>query len=608
MGSKKRVLNTKRTKIETRKKQQQAAKNDVNQFELKINKVKHHILGRKVAKNEQGKPLLNRSRAVHKREKTLLKEYKNKNKVRGFQDLRDRNIGNVIAAKYKEIQFNESEDIVELTHKGKPLDECIDDRLSSDDEDIDLFNRENFIETTHFGGGREGAPRSTKQILEDIRDEKASKKLEKEEVIAMTSKLDQEWSNIRSLVRFQSSSQASQPDTNNVAGGDDYDALFTQLTFDHDKPSPQKVTKAKQIDEGLTSTNPDTVFKAKLSLIETCDDIEVIIKHLRETLNSLVSRVTSKSLEILKDKLVEMSGSKLQFTPQEICILFISSYFKELQVLAHMIMMKALNKLKYSNYHQVATSIFFLNMLLKNNIKQFYPELFVHLQNLLDLCMPSGPIRLKLFYRLDHKAEVILSVAKFASANLVSDNKMNVTFTNLFEGTFSDIEGDEDELSIAYNLALQIATLATNVYSHFADTSAVYKLVRPAIDRIKTLLESPLPLELKSRYETFLAKADKTDNVLIVNQARPKPFILPMLEPRIEENFTGKNRVDDKRKLARQYKQEFKGAQREIRKDAIFLRNTFLKEIQQKDRKRKQKVKELLRDLSVQQGLYKKKK
>src|SRR5690625_809139 len=129
-------------------------KAEINPFELRYNKIKHKVLGRKVAKNEVGKPLVSRNRAFQKRKQTLLEEYQNKHKGgKRLQDLRDNSEQERVISKYKqaqkEVKLSESEKIT-LTHKGKPLDDFIDDRISSDDEDVDLFGTESYVDSAHF--------------------------------------------------------------------------------------------------------------------------------------------------------------------------------------------------------------------------------------------------------------------------------------------------------------------------------------------------------------------------------------------------------------------------------------------------------------------------
>uniref|UniRef100_UPI00358EE9A5 nucleolar protein 14-like n=1 Tax=Myxine glutinosa TaxID=7769 RepID=UPI00358EE9A5 len=80
---------TKQKKNLTEKVQRGKKKHDVknNPFELKINRQKFQVLGRK-SKHDQGLPGISRSKAIKKRTETLLVEYKQKDKVNSFIDRR----------------------------------------------------------------------------------------------------------------------------------------------------------------------------------------------------------------------------------------------------------------------------------------------------------------------------------------------------------------------------------------------------------------------------------------------------------------------------------------------------------------------------------------
>ena len=58
-----------------------------NPFEVKVNRQKFNILGRKT-KNDVGLPGVSRSKAIKKRTQTLLNEYKEKEKTNVFRDKR----------------------------------------------------------------------------------------------------------------------------------------------------------------------------------------------------------------------------------------------------------------------------------------------------------------------------------------------------------------------------------------------------------------------------------------------------------------------------------------------------------------------------------------
>lgn len=62
MGKKNRDLSD---KVRSRQKLVQK-KVKVNPFEVKVNKIKHHVLGRKISKHDKGMPGLSRSKAMEK--------------------------------------------------------------------------------------------------------------------------------------------------------------------------------------------------------------------------------------------------------------------------------------------------------------------------------------------------------------------------------------------------------------------------------------------------------------------------------------------------------------------------------------------------------------
>ncbi|KAK2572628.1 Nucleolar protein 14 [Acropora cervicornis] len=137
-----------------------------NPFEIHTNRKKHDILGRKL-KHERGLPGISRSKAIKKRQKTLLVEYKQKNKHQHESQ-----------SKYR----LEDE---ELTHLGQSLGEINkfeDVQLSDDDDDYnDINDGAEDVKELHFGGfltkknpdgkpsnSNEDKPRSRKEIMEEV--------------------------------------------------------------------------------------------------------------------------------------------------------------------------------------------------------------------------------------------------------------------------------------------------------------------------------------------------------------------------------------------------------------------------------------------------------
>lgn len=110
------------------------AKTNPNPFEVKVNRQKFQILGRKT-RHDVGLPGVSRARAIRKRTQTLLKEYKERNKSNVFADKRFGEYNSNISPEEKMMKrfaleqqrYHEKKNIYnlnedeELTHYGQSL-------------------------------------------------------------------------------------------------------------------------------------------------------------------------------------------------------------------------------------------------------------------------------------------------------------------------------------------------------------------------------------------------------------------------------------------------------------------------------------------------------
>ncbi|XP_068560827.1 nucleolar protein 14 [Cebidichthys violaceus] len=205
-----------------------------NPFEVKVNRKKFEILGRK-SKHDVGLPGVSRSKAINKRKETLLKEYKQKGKSSKFIDRRFGEYDTNMAPEDKILQrfamerqrvhdkkdlynLNEEE---ELTHYGQSLAEMekFNDIVNSDDESEEKGLLSAELTATHFGGGgllrkksseeqQEGEEnhraKSRQELIEELiqksKQEKRERQVRKEEAQELTEKLDQEWKSIQTLM------------------------------------------------------------------------------------------------------------------------------------------------------------------------------------------------------------------------------------------------------------------------------------------------------------------------------------------------------------------------------------------------------------------------
>ncbi|XP_016112723.1 nucleolar protein 14 [Sinocyclocheilus grahami] len=249
-----------------------------NPFEVKINRKKFDVLGRK-SKHDVGLPGVSRSRANQKRKETLLKEFRAKDKNNKFIDRRFGEYDQKITPEEKILQrftlerqrtqdrkdmynLNEEE---ELTHYGQSLAEMekMTDVIDSDSdsEEKGLLSAE--LTATHFGGGGgllrkksagdedgEHKPKSRQELIEELiiksKQEKRERQTQKEEAQELTEKLDQEWKSIQNLLAHKTP-KAERKDETDKPKLDEYDMTVRELGFEMKAQPSEKLKSAEEL-------------------------------------------------------------------------------------------------------------------------------------------------------------------------------------------------------------------------------------------------------------------------------------------------------------------------------------------------------------------------
>uniref|UniRef100_UPI00398F5AC9 nucleolar protein 14 n=1 Tax=Pristiophorus japonicus TaxID=55135 RepID=UPI00398F5AC9 len=249
-----------------------------NPFEVKINKQKFDILGRKT-KHDRGLPGISRSKSIKRRTETLLKEYRDKGKANTFVDKRfgeydtgltpDEKMAKRFSLERQRLHtkknvYNLNED-EELTHYGQSLAdiEKFKDMAESDSETEEkgALSAE-FTAAAHFGGGGllqkktsskqkgeeegEGKPKSRKEFIDELiaksKKEKHERQVQRDKAQELTEKLDKDWKEIHSLLAHKAP-KAERKEEKPKAG--DYDIIVRELFFDM-KAQPSDRLKTKE--------------------------------------------------------------------------------------------------------------------------------------------------------------------------------------------------------------------------------------------------------------------------------------------------------------------------------------------------------------------------
>ncbi|KAM6975167.1 LOW QUALITY PROTEIN: nucleolar protein 14 [Tautogolabrus adspersus] len=253
-----------------------------NPFEVKINRKKFDVLGRK-SKHDVGLPGVSRSKAINKRKETLLKEYKQKNKSGKLIDRRFGEYDTQMAPEDKILKrfamerqrvhdkkdmynLNEEE---ELTHYGQSLAEMekFNDIGNSDDESEEKGLLSAEMTASHFGGGGgllrrkssgdqqedEGSHRakSRQELIEELiqksKQEKRERQVQKEEAQELTEQLDKEWKSIQALMvkKTPKSESADQPEEKPKQ--EEYDKMVRELVFEMKAQPSEKLKTPEEI-------------------------------------------------------------------------------------------------------------------------------------------------------------------------------------------------------------------------------------------------------------------------------------------------------------------------------------------------------------------------
>ncbi|NWV25589.1 NOP14 protein, partial [Origma solitaria] len=249
-----------------------------NPFEVKVNRQKFDILGRKT-KNDVGLPGVSRSKAIKKRSQTLLKEYKEREKTNVFKDKRFGEYNTKITPEEKMIRrfalerqqnygkkniYNLNED-EELTHYGQSLAEIekLNDIVDSDSDTEERGALSAELTAAHFGGGGgllrkkipneqqdedEERPKSRKELLEEMiaksKQEKQERQTRRESALELTEKLDKDWKEIQTLIARKTPKSERKDKEAEKPKPDEYDMIVRELGFEMKaKPSERLKTE-----------------------------------------------------------------------------------------------------------------------------------------------------------------------------------------------------------------------------------------------------------------------------------------------------------------------------------------------------------------------------
>ncbi|CAD6185916.1 unnamed protein product [Caenorhabditis auriculariae] len=246
----------------------------VNPFELKFNRSKHDVLGKKKLASV-GVPTVSRKRAHEQREQTLGVEYARMGKVSKILDRRIGEKDDITSEEKTSMRFTEERiknykkaskfnltDDYEgeeelLTHGGRALSdiEKYDKSMLSDDDDEDGNIGAEMVKIAHFGGGETSTEEKVQaklsrkdaiaELISKTKVARQEKQAAKDELDVLTETLDEKYH--RLMGRLQNTFRPVGATRNEVSNKDDYDKLALSLKIDADKcATPAERTKTEK--------------------------------------------------------------------------------------------------------------------------------------------------------------------------------------------------------------------------------------------------------------------------------------------------------------------------------------------------------------------------
>lgn len=291
-----------------------------NPFELKINRDKHDVLGRK-KRNQIGVRGASKRMGIQKRKDTLLKEYISRKKSNYFMDKRINNENKDMFKSFKKFHHKKSifnlNDDEELTHLGQNISEIegFDRFDDTDDDDDDKKLKDDFVKEAHFGGfltekKKDEEIKSRKELIQEIiaesKRKKYEKQVERENTLEMTEKLDEDWKNVQHLISKASNKTEEEQKTLNS-----YDLTVNELKFEIRAKASDPLKKPEQIEmekkKKLKELEMEQLARMKGSVSDDFDkshyfsaDSITIPSHKKSKINSseiIPSNDTSKNGE-----------------------------------------------------------------------------------------------------------------------------------------------------------------------------------------------------------------------------------------------------------------------------------------------------------------------
>ncbi|XP_054725835.1 nucleolar protein 14 homolog [Anastrepha obliqua] len=339
----------------------------------------------------------------------------------------------------------------------------------------------------------------------------------------------------------------------------------------------------------------------------------VLNPHMYDLVHMNPEKMLNTMLEVIKEKYTIYRKNIKLFPPLETLIFFklVSNYcstsdFRHAIVTPCFIFIQhILSKARVRTRQDIAGGLFLVTIYFEFSrlSKRFLPAALNYLLGIVYLSIPKRPVEvLKILPPFPTTAPMnkLLAIAEINDKETVKEELLQSE--DLVLTTFS-----VDFKIRALNMALK---MIKDIISNLEENIGSNYFALPFLELFERLSVDVYPEFVRDNFtaaKIVLERVSKKKLTKIVPPEK-KPKALRLLEPRIEVIYDDKRRPrltkekEDRVKLVHKLRRETKGAIREIRKDTEFLQKMRIQQQIQSDMERKEKVKRIYQEASVQQG------
>ncbi|XP_026494525.2 nucleolar protein 14 [Vanessa tameamea] len=409
--------------------------------------------------------------------------------------------------------------------------------------------------------------------------------------------------------------------------GDKLKELLTGKTPSQHTIALQKLIKS--YDPGLSVNNKELLSRLFAHLLQYTHDVFSNISEEGEIIKSFlifdrlvpffydlihINKVSTKKflVELLKEKYDAYKRNTKKVPDLNTLIffklvssLYPTSDFRHPVVTPSLIFMSDILTLaRFTDAYSVSRGFFIVSLILEYTVlsKRYVPAAVNFLRGVIFLCANTcvlNPVQVVPPFRL-HKSAKILILERDCS-KMTAERKMAA----------KDLAATEIDDSLKIRCLLTAMLMLKEFFDNYIEIEALEAIFEPHIQLLRRVDLDLYPKKVSKKISEVLTYMKQTLEVKTYTQMsreKVKPKALRLYEPDIQDVFTGSKSSKlskenaDRARLQGKYKKEMKGALREIRRDKAYIASVKIRQKIQSDNVRKDKVKQIYKDASIQQG------